>query len=32
MSARNISWGEGKGGRCAWLTTLSPSFADRLEI
>ena len=35
MSTRRISWGEGrrsKGGRRVGLTTLSPSFADRLEI
>ena len=41
MSARNISWGGGKGGRCVGLTTLPPyvglttlppSCADCLEI
>ena len=31
MGTRNISWG-GKGGRCVWLTTLPPSYADCLEI
>jgi hypothetical protein len=30
MSTRNVSWG--KGGRCAGLTTLSPSCADCHEI
>jgi hypothetical protein len=30
MSTRNISWG--KGGRCAGLTTLTPSCADCLKI
>jgi hypothetical protein len=30
MINRSISWG--KGGLCAWLTTLPPSSADCLKI
>ena len=32
MSAKNISWGGGKGGRCLRLTNLPPSCAESLEI
>jgi len=32
MSASNISWEGGKGGRCVWLTTLPPSCVDCLQI
>jgi hypothetical protein len=32
MIVRRISWGGDKGGRSIGLTTLSPSFADRLEV
>jgi hypothetical protein len=32
MSTRDVSWGEGKGGRWVELTTLTLSCADCLEI
>ena len=33
MSTRNISWwGQGIGGRCLWLTTITHSCDDSLEI
>jgi len=31
MNTKNIFLG-GKGGRCLWLGTLSPSYPDCLEI